>query len=123
MLLVGDSFVALGVACFFRTYLPLQVYELFVKEVSSAYSKNINRVKWVFDLTLLIASLTLAFTLFGDVKEFNWAEIWHTSFHSIGLGTIVTTLINSPLIALAGKILDKFFTPTVTFNKLEKILK
>ena len=30
MLLVGDIVTAFGVACFFKTYLPLQVYELFV---------------------------------------------------------------------------------------------
>jgi len=29
-LLMGDVLVGAGVACFFRTYMPLQVYELFV---------------------------------------------------------------------------------------------
>ena len=29
-LIIGDMITAFGVACFFRTYMPLQVYELFV---------------------------------------------------------------------------------------------
>ena len=32
MLIIGDVFTGFGVACFFRTYLPLQVYELFVAD-------------------------------------------------------------------------------------------
>jgi uncharacterized membrane protein YczE len=38
MLIVGDIITAFGVACFFRTYMPLQVYELFVAEVSNRFS-------------------------------------------------------------------------------------
>ena len=37
MLIVGDVFTAFGVACFFRTYLPLQVYELFVAELATLF--------------------------------------------------------------------------------------
>ncbi len=123
MLIVGDSITALGVACFFRTYMPLQVYELFVAETSSRYKIKIATTKWCFDLALLAISLTLAFTLFGDVESFDWSTIAWSSFHSIGLGTIVTTIINSPIIALWGKALDKTCENAPLFPKLEGLLK
>ena len=123
LLLVGDCFTSFGVACFFRTYMPLQVYELFVAEVARRFNLAIGKIKWSFDITLLAISLILAFTLFGDAGSFDWSSIWYSSFHSIGLGTLVTTAINSPLIAFMGKIVDRFFEPTARFDKLEKVLK
>ncbi|MCR5485768.1 MAG: DUF6198 family protein [Clostridiales bacterium] len=123
MLIVGDITTAFGVACFFRTYLPLQVYELFVKEVSDRYSLNINKTKWTFDISLLLISVTLALTLFDDFRTFDRTSIGYESFHNIGLGTIVTTIINSPIIALWGKFVDRFFDPSPRFNKINRILK
>lgn len=123
MLIVGDIFTAFGVACFFHTYMPLQVYELFVAELASHFKLNINKVKWSFDMTLLVISVILAFLLFGDAKTFDWSTIGYSSFHSIGLGTFVTTAINSPIIALMSKLIDKIFDPIPAFPKLEKILR
>lgn len=122
MLIVGDIFTAFGVACFFHTYMPLQVYELFVAELASHFNLNINKVKWSFDMTLLVISVILAFLLFGDAKAFDWSTIGYSSFHSIGLGTFVTKAINSPIIALMSKLIDKIFDPTPVFPKLEKVL-
>ncbi len=123
MLIVGDSITALGVACFFRTYLPLQVYELFVSETSNRYRIKITITKWTFDLVLLAISITLALTLFGDVGQFDWSTIYKASFHSIGLGTIVTTIINSPIIAGWSKLLERTTEATPLIPKLEKLLK
>ena len=123
MLIVGDCITAFGVACFFRTYMPLQVYELFVAETAARFKLKITRVKSAFDLSLLAISVALALLLFGDVAEFDWSSIGHASFHSIGLGTIVTTVINSPLIAAAGHLIDRVFNPTPAFPKLERALK
>ncbi len=123
MLLVGDAVTAFGVACFFRTYMPLQVYELFVAELAARFRLNINKVKWTFDLTLLAVSVTLALVLFTGNGSFDWSTIGYSSFHSIGPGTIVTTIINSPLIAIMGKVVDRFFGNAPRFPKLEAILK
>lgn len=123
LLILGDIIIAFGVACFFRTYLPLQVYELFVAETANRFSFSINKVKWVFDISLLALSLLLATTLFGDFQSFDWSQIGETSFHNIGLGTLFTTLINSPLITLMGRLVDRFFDPAPRFPKLQKILK
>ena len=123
MLLLGDLSVAFGIACFFCTYMPLQVYELFVSELANRFHLNLHKTKWVFDISLLAVSITLALLLFGDATTFDWSSIWHTSFHSIGLGTLVTTAINSPLIRVMSKLLDKLFDPTPLFPKLQKGLQ
>ena len=120
LLIVGDIFVAFGVASFFRTYLPLQVYELFVSETARVYNFAISKVKYIFDGVLLVVSLVLAFTLFGDVKTFDFSCIWYSSYHSIGLGTIITTIINSPIIALMGKLIDKCFSLEPLFPKWQE---
>lgn len=122
MLIVGDLITGFGVACFFRTFMPLQVYELFVAELANRFSFKIGRVKTIFDYTLLALSLIMALTLFGDVTSFDWSTIYYASFHSIGLGTLVTTLINSPIISLMGRLLDALFDPTPLFPKLKKVL-
>lgn len=123
MLVVGDVLVAFGVACFFHTYMPLQVFELFVAELTDRYHLNINRVKTVFDLSLLVISVSLALLLFGDVASFDWSSIGHNCFHSIGLGTLVTTAINSPLISLMSRLVKRVFDDSARFPKLERALK
>lgn len=123
MLIVGDIITAFGVACFFRTYMPLQVYELFVAELANHFKWNINKVKLSFDMSLLVISIILALSLFGDAVTFDWSTIVYSSFHSIGLGTLVTTVINSTIIALMSKFIGRIFDPTPAFPKIEKILK
>ena len=106
-LIIGDCITAFGVACFFRTTMPLQIYELFVAEFASRFSFNINKVKGGFDFSLLAVSVVLAFALFGDAGSFDWSKIYSQSFHAIGLGTLVTTAINSPIISLWGRLIDR----------------
>ena len=123
LLFVGDIITALGVACFFRTYLSLQVYELFVTEIANKFKFNITKTKWIFDLSLLTISVSSAFLLLNDASTFDWSAIWYKSFHSIGPGTVITTIINSPLIALTGKCIDKLFGTEALFPKLKRLLK
>ncbi|MBQ9781837.1 MAG: hypothetical protein IJW26_01475 [Clostridia bacterium] len=123
MLLFGDIVTAFGVACFFKTYMPLQVYELFVSETANAFKISIHKVKSIFDISLLILSITLSLTLFSDLTTFDWSTIYYHSFHSIGLGTIFTTIVNAPLINSCSKLLDNIFEPTAMFPTLEKIFK
>lgn len=123
MLVVGDVIVALGVACFFRTYLPLQVYELFVSEIASHFKLKLTKTKHAFDLSLLVISIVLALLLFRDVVAFDWTTVGHASFHCIGLGTLLTTAINSPLIGLMCRLIDRIFEPTALFPRMEDALK
>ncbi|MBQ9838584.1 MAG: hypothetical protein IJO56_03685 [Oscillospiraceae bacterium] len=122
MLLLGDTITALGVACFFRTYLPLQVYELFVAELANRFRLNINKTKSVYDIALLVISVMLAIFLFNDIAGFDWSAIAKTSFHQIGLGTIVTTIINAPIITMTGRLIDRLFEKTPRFPKLASLL-
>ena len=122
LLLLGDLVCSFGVACFFRTYLPLAVYELFVAELSKRFNLSVNKVKWIFDISLLVISITLALIIFGDFGDFDFSTIGYSSFHSIGLGTIVTAIINSPLISAMGKLVDKFFEQTPLFPKVKYFL-
>lgn len=122
LLFIGDLTCSFGVACFFKTYLPLEVYELFVAELSKHFNISVSKVKWLFDLSLLVISITLALIIFRDLNGFDFSTIGYSSFHSIGLGTIVTAIINSPLISAMGKLVDRLFEPTPLFPKLKSFL-
>ncbi len=122
MLFVGDMITAFGVACFFRTYLPQSVCEMFVADIAAHFQLDLSRTKWTFDISMLLISIVLAVVLFGDVHTFDWSAIGVTSFHSIGFGTFVTTAINSPLIAAFGKLADRFFGTSPRFPKLHTAL-
>ena len=93
----GAIATSIAVALMLRTYLPQEVYELFVKEVADKYSFSVNKTKWVFDISSLVLGIVLMLVLF---KEF--------STQIIGVGTIVLTFLNTPLITLFGRIFDKF---------------
>ena len=88
--------------------MPVQVFELFVAEVADRYRFSVNRVKWVFDLSLLALSFLLA--------------VITGCYQGIGLGTLVTTVINAPIILFWGKLLDYFTVPTPLVPGLERIL-
>ena len=122
MLIVGDIITAFGVACFFRTYMTLQVYELFVAEISRHFRFDISKTKWVFDITLLLLSIAFIFLLFDDYTGFDWSTFGESAFHSIGLGTLVTTAINSPIIKLMGRFIDSVFDSSPRFTKLQNFL-
>lgn len=123
MLIVGDVVSAFGVACFFRTYMPLQVYELFVAELSHHFGFDINRTKQIFDLSLLALSVGLALILFGGENLGGIGKAVFRSYHGLGLGTLVTTVINSPLIALMGGLVDRFFETSPRFERLWAALR
>ena len=123
MLIIGDLITAFGVACFFRTYMPLQVYELFVSETAKGFRFDINKVKRYFDITLLLFSLALSLILFLDILSFDFSTFYYSSYHSLGLGTIVTTVINSYLIKICGIFIDKLFEATPLISTMEKLLK
>ena len=122
MLIVGDIVTCVGVAFFFRSYLPVEAYELCVHEIARVHKLNMHHVKWVFDFSCLAVSIILAFSIFGDATTFDWATIYTHSFHHIGLGTIVTTLISAPLIRMASALLRNLFGEEPLFEPIHKLL-
>ncbi|MGN1235093.1 MAG: DUF6198 family protein [Christensenellaceae bacterium] len=110
--LSGTAVTALAVAFYFRTKLPLQIYELCVTEIADRFGlKQVqSRVKLCYDLFSLALSLLLSLSLFS--VPFGYG---------VGVGTVVTALVNSPLIKLFGKLIDRCFTFELRFPKLEKL--
>ncbi len=107
--IAGNMLTALAIAFFFRTKLPLEIYELTVAEISRRYKISVNHVKLWYDVSMLVISLLFALLLMGG-------------FVGIGIGTVITTLANAAMISLAGKILDRYFTFEPRFPKLIKKL-
>ena len=65
MFVAGVLLTAFSIALFFKTYLYPQVYDFFVKAVSTKYGIKISIFKTIFDLTCLAVSLIMTFCFFG----------------------------------------------------------
>lgn len=72
-----------GVSLIFHTYIAPEVYELFVKELSSKYNIDIHKFKTVYDCVSCLIGIAISFAFFG---------LWN--FEGIKIGTIVGALIN-----------------------------
>lgn len=103
----GMLLTALSIAMFFRTYLYPQVYDFFVKGISSKYSINTTRFKMCFDASFLVIAVILSLVLF---KKLN----------GIGIGTVIMTLFNGMLIGLFGKLIDKHLVVSPCFKSLSE---
>lgn len=96
MFVSGVILTSFSVALFFKTYLYPQVYDFFVKVVSSRYGIKISVLKTIVDLSCLTASVIMTFAFFGRIEGIGW-------------GTLVMAVINGTIIGFFSKILDKFF--------------
>lgn len=85
--ILGMLFCAAGVSAMFHSYISPEVYELFVKEVSSRFHININRFKTAYDCTSCLLGVSMSFLAFG---------LWH--FEGVKWGTILCALINGWII-------------------------
>ena len=110
MLIVGLILTGFAVSLFFRTYMPLEVYDLFVTEICAVYTFKQSIVKWVYDFSMLTLAVVLALSFFGN-------------FTGLGVGTLLSAVVNSPIITSFGKIWDKGFVFTPTLPKLERIIQ
>ena len=113
LFVLGELFISLAVAFVFRTYLPPMIPELVVVGISSRYGFKPNNVKTVFDISCLALSVILAVSAYFVTGK----------FVGVGIGTVILTLANAPLIRLWGRLLDKLFVFDAAFPKLEKMLK
>ena len=106
--ILGTLISALAVAFYFRTYMPLQMGELIVTEISDTYKLNCDKVKLVNDFIMLGVSIALTLIL-------------HHKLIGVGVGTIIVTFVNAPFIVMFGKLLDKIFDFSPMFPKLMKV--
>ena len=95
--IVGLIVSSTGVAFLFHTYLPPEVYDLFVRETSLKWNIAIGKVKTAYDVNSCVLSIILSLIFFG-------------AFVGIGWGTVVCALLNGFLIQKTGHILEKLFT-------------
>ena len=102
---LGELLTSVAIAFVFRTSWPVQIYELLVREIADRYSLDVNRVKLVNDISLFFLSAVLSLLLTGG-------------FHGFGVGTVLITAVNAPLIALCGRLIDRFFTFEPRFPQL-----
>ncbi|MGN1147708.1 MAG: DUF6198 family protein [Lachnospiraceae bacterium] len=113
--IAGMFITAFSIALFLRTYLPQEAYELVVKELTEKTGANMHKVKWIYDITSLIVAIFMMLLFFHRF-----------SLDMIGVGTLLLTLCNTPLIALFGRILDKYvsFAPAFPhfYEKFDKLM-
>ena len=95
---IGFVICTASISLLFHTYISPEAYELIVKEISAKHSFDVHKVKIFYDLISLIVSVILSFAFFG---------LWN--FKGISWGTLVTALLNGPLISLFSKFFERFF--------------
>lgn len=96
--IVGLLGCAVGVSLLFHTYISPEVYELFVKEISSTHNFDINKVKTIYDCTSCVVAIVMSFLFFG---------LWQ--FEGVKIGTVICALLNGYLIGLFSKMFEKIF--------------
>lgn len=101
----GVLMTSFSIALAFRSYLYPQVYDFFVKAVPEALKLSRDKFKIAFDFVFLAISVAMSFIFFGRLT-------------GVGVGTVITALVNGVLIGLFGKFLDKYFIFTPAFKKL-----
>ena len=75
---LGLGLGAVSIACFFKTYIAPEVYELLVKELALKLSKPTHRVKTVYDCVSCAVAVVMSFAFFG---------LWR--FEGVKLGTVL----------------------------------
>jgi len=94
----GLLICALGVALIFHTYIPPEVYELFVKECSEKFGRNVTHVKTAYDCISCAAAVAMSFLFFG-----------FGHFEGVKLGTVFCALVNGWTIGLCSHLLERIW--------------
>lgn len=104
--LLGLLACSIGVAFLFHTYIPPEIYELFVKEISQKYGWKIHKCKTCYDCISCCIAILLSFLFFGFGK-----------FEGVKLGTIFNALVNGWLIGRWSGLLEGMFEFRNAFRK------
>lgn len=105
---VGVILTSFSVALFFKTYIYPQVYDFFVKAISTRYRLKLSVFKTAVDLTLLTASVVMTFAFFKELRGIGW-------------GTLVMATVNGTIIGLFSKLLDKTVIVTPIFKRFASL--
>ena len=93
---LGMLLCSLGVSLLFHSYISPEVYELWVKEFSAKHGIDIHKYKTGYDCASCLLGVILSFLFFGFGR-----------FEGVKVGTIVCALVNSSLIGLCSRLLEK----------------
>ena len=107
--IVGETMTAIAIAFYFRTTMPLQIYELLVVEIADKFSLDKDKTKLWSDIIMFIVSVSISLIL-------------HKNLTGIGIGTGIITIVNARLIYYAGVMLDKCFVFNSRFPKFTEML-
>lgn len=123
---VGIALTTLAIAFYINSYLPLSVYELFVKALSVRYKWKFEVVKIVFDWSCLFVSLVLALVVFGviekeDLSSFG-AVLRVAQKGGVYIGTLISTVLNGVLISFFGRLINRFMSFEPKFPRLSTFL-
>lgn len=108
--LLGLILCAIGVSLVLHTYLSPEVYELLIREVSACYTWKLGKVKTIYDCTSCLVAITFSFSFFG-----------FPHFHGIGIGTVISALVNGTLIALVSRFLESHFQLSPAFPNIQHL--
>ena len=105
----GILLCALGVSFVLHTYLPPEVYELVVKEVSRRFHLSSSRVKTIYDWISCGAAVGLSFLFFGFPQ-----------FRGVEWGTLFCALITGFCVGFFNRNLEKIFIFSPAFPRLAR---
>lgn len=108
--LLGLPVCAFGVSLLFHSYLPPEVYELAVKELSARFGWEIHRVKTVYDCVSCLLAVALSFAFFGFGR-----------FVGVKWGTVLCALVNGWLIGRVTGLLERRFAFQAYFKRGPKV--
>ena len=95
---LGILLGAASIACFFKTYIAPEAYELLVKELALKLEKPTHRVKTVYDCVSCVVAVLMSFAFFG---------LWR--FEGVKLGTVICAMVNGFLIGRCTDFLERRF--------------
>ena len=95
---LGILLGAASIACFFKTYIAPEAYELLVKELAEKLQKPTHRVKTVYDCVSCAVAVLMSFAFLGFGR-----------FEGVKLGTVICALVNGPLIGRCTAFMDTHF--------------
>lgn len=96
MYVLGVLLCGAGISFLFHTYLPPEVYEMFVKEVSARLHMKLYVFKIIYDVCSCVLAIVMALAFFGELR-------------GIGMGTILCTFINGLLIRGFSMIFERIW--------------
>jgi uncharacterized membrane protein YczE len=93
---LGILLGAASIACFFKTYIAPEAYELLVKELAEKLQKPTHRVKTVYDCVSCAVAVLMSFAFLGFGR-----------FEGVKLGTVICALVNGWLIGRCTAYMDR----------------